>query len=72
MPNLYCTLPDNEFTCYDIIQEVIASCTIQSVKEKDIRGHIIIHISFFTVEEKQLFLKKITERSLPLSWYDRL
>ncbi|MFT3933628.1 MAG: hypothetical protein QM726_08450 [Chitinophagaceae bacterium] len=72
MPNLYCTLPDNDFHSYGIILEVIASCTTRSVKEKDIRGNVIIHVAFYSIEDKELFLKKMGETLLKIPWRERI
>lgn len=68
MPNLYCTLADNDFASYGIFQEIIAMCSCRSVREKEMPGLVIIHISFFTELDKEKFLTKITARLPALSW----
>ncbi len=72
MPNLYCTIADSDFTSYDILQGVIAICELRLVKEKEIDEHIIIHISFFTEQDKEAFHQKIKERLPSVIWRDRL
>jgi hypothetical protein len=59
MPNLHCALHESDFDGYDIMQVIIAGCVSRLVKEKETPGHIIIHISFFTVQDKEVFLQKI-------------
>lgn len=72
MPNLYCTLADSDFVNYGIIQEIIAVCASRLVKEKEVPAHIIIHISFFTAQDKEVFLQKIKERLPAVSWREKL
>ena len=72
MPNLYCTLAESDFASYDIIQEVIAACVSRLVKEKEVSAHIIIHISFFTAQDKEVFLQKIKERLPAVAWREKL
>ena len=72
MPNLYCTLADSDFASYAIIQEIIAVCVCLSVKEKALRAYIIIEISFFTVQDKEVFLQKIKERLPAVLWHEKV
>ena len=72
MPNLYCTLPESDFAGYDIIQEIIAGCVCRLVKEKELTAHIIIHVSFFTLQDKEVFLQKIKERLPAVAWREKL
>jgi hypothetical protein len=71
MPNLYCTLVHSDFTAYAVIQEIIALSAFGSVKEQALPGHVIIHISFFSSQDKELFLQKIKERLPAVLWQDK-